>query len=69
VLATGDDFSLVKLFRYPCPIEKAAFNKSVGHSSHVTNIAFTKNKTGQPYLVSTGGEDKSIFQWKFNQDG
>jgi microtubule-associated protein-like 6 len=46
VLATGDDFGLVKLFSYPCPIEKAAFKKSNGHSSHVTNIVFTKNTTG-----------------------
>lgn len=44
VLATGDDFGLVKLFKYPSPVPKAAFNQFSGHSSHVTNVMFTKNK-------------------------
>lgn len=58
VLATADDFGMVKLFRYPCPVERAAFHQQVGHSSHVTNVRFVKNSN---YLISTGGEDKCIF--------
>jgi microtubule-associated protein-like 6 len=58
VLATADDFGMVKLFRYPCPIEKASFHQYLGHSSHVTNVRFIKNSN---YLISTGGEDKCIF--------
>lgn len=62
VLASADDFGLVKLFRYPCPVDKgAAYNKFTGHSSHVTNVSFSRNKTGQKYLLTTGGEDKCIF--------
>lgn len=65
-LASADDFGLVKLFRYPCPVEKAAYQKYNGHSAHVTNVRF--NKRGD-YLISTGGGDLSIFQWKFgNQE-
>lgn len=58
VLATADDFSMVKIFRYPCPVEKASFNEYHGHSSHVTNIRFIPNS---PHLISTGGRDKSVF--------
>jgi len=58
VVATADDFGMVKLFRFPCPVEKAAFNQYNGHSSHVTNVRFIP---GSPHLVSTGGEDKCIF--------
>jgi len=62
VLATADDFSHVKLFKYPCPVEKSSYVKYVGHSSHVTNVRFTKAGN---YLISTGGADKAIFQWKY----
>jgi microtubule-associated protein-like 6 len=34
----------------------------VGHSSHVTNIRFTKDQTR---LISIGGADHAIFQWRF----
>jgi len=67
VLASADDFGMVKLFRFPCPVNEAAFKQYNGHSSHVTNVAFSSSQ-GQQYLVSTGGEDKCIFQWKYNLD-
>jgi microtubule-associated protein-like 6 len=65
VLVTADDFGKVKLFKYPCAIEKASFKKFIGHSSHVTNIKFSHN---DEYVISTGGNDKSIFQWKYYKD-
>ena len=34
----------------------------------MTNIAFSRNANGQQYLISTGGEDKTIFQWKYFMD-
>ena len=68
MVATGDDFRTVKLFRYPCPVDEAAGQKYSGHSEHVTNIAFSRNESGQQYLISTGGEDKTIFQWKYFMD-
>ena len=68
-VATGDDFGFVKIFRYPCPVDDAAYDKYIGHSSHVTNVSFTKNSQGQKYLISTGGEEKTLMQWKYNIDG
>ena len=43
IVATGDDFSKVKLFKYPNPVEKAPFIEFTGHSSHVTNVSFSRN--------------------------
>ena len=60
LVATGDDFGLVKLFLFP-NFKGQSFNKYVGHSSHVTNVRFSKQ---DQYLISVGGFDKSIFQWK-----
>ena len=65
VIVTADDFGKVKLFKYPCAIEKANFKKFVGHSSHVTCVRFTQSDN---YVISTGGNDKSIFQWKYVRD-
>jgi microtubule-associated protein-like 6 len=65
VLATADDFSKVKLFKYPCSKEKASFVKYIGHSSHVTNCRFLPT---DDYLITTGGNDKAIFQWRYKFD-
>jgi WD40 repeat protein len=61
ILATADDFGLVKLFRYPCATEKAEFAEFSGHSSHVTNVRF--NASGEE-LLSVGGNDKCLFVWR-----
>lgn len=61
-IVTGDDFGLVKLFRFPSLKKGAKFRKYVGHSSHVTNVRFTLN---QDRVISIGGADHAIFQWRF----
>ena len=50
----------MKLFKYPCVKEKAGFNEFYGHSSHVTGVKFTANDT---FVVSTGGNDKTVMVW------
>lgn len=40
LVVTGDDFSLVKLFKSPCYIEHSEGKASQGHSAHVTNVRF-----------------------------
>ena len=53
---------MVKLFRFPSLKKGAKFKKYVGHSSHVTNVRFNKDKS---FVISIGGADHAIFQWRF----
>ncbi|XP_073776622.1 echinoderm microtubule-associated protein-like 4 isoform X6 [Danio rerio] len=61
VIALADDFCKVHLFQYPCSRPKAPSHKYSAHSSHVTNVSFMHNDS---HLVSTGGKDMSIMQWR-----
>uniref|UniRef100_H2YU30 Anaphase-promoting complex subunit 4 WD40 domain-containing protein n=1 Tax=Ciona savignyi TaxID=51511 RepID=H2YU30_CIOSA len=65
VAATGDDFGLVKLFNFPSLKKGAKFRKYVGHSAHVTNVRFSSD---HQWILSTGGADHSVFQWRFITD-
>jgi microtubule-associated protein-like 6 len=60
LLATGDDLGKVKLFRYPCVQKNANNQEYLGHCSHVTNVRWTAY---DECLISTGGNDKCVFQW------
>eukprot|EP01135_Chromosphaera_perkinsii_P001223 Nk52_evm22s162 gene=Nk52_evmTU22s162 len=62
VVVTGDDFGRVKMFRYPCPTAGHKFRRYLGHAAHVTCVRFTYDKSR---VVTSGGEDQSVFQWKF----
>uniref|UniRef100_I3JIT8 EMAP like 4 n=2 Tax=Oreochromis niloticus TaxID=8128 RepID=I3JIT8_ORENI len=61
VIALADDFCKVHLFAYPCSTFKAPSHKYSAHSSHVTNVAFLYDDS---HLISTGGKDTSIMQWR-----
>lgn len=61
LLCTGDDFGKVHLFSYPCSQFRAPSHIYSGHSSHVTNVDFLCEDS---HLISTGGKDTSIMQWR-----
>ncbi|XP_063048364.1 echinoderm microtubule-associated protein-like 4 isoform X2 [Engraulis encrasicolus] len=61
VIALADDFCKVHLFQYPCCKFKAPSHKYGAHSSHVTNVSFLHRDS---HLLSTGGKDTSIMQWR-----
>ncbi|XP_065192745.1 77 kDa echinoderm microtubule-associated protein-like [Sycon ciliatum] len=61
LVATGDDFGKVNLFRFPAPQAKSESRAAHGHSSHVTCVRFIHDDRS---LLSTGGKDTSIMQWK-----
>jgi WD40 repeat protein len=64
-LVTADDFGKVKLFRYPCVTAGAIHKEYRGHSSHVTNVKFSKDGK---YVYSVGGNDRTVIQWKVRED-
>ena len=57
LLADGDDFSSVNLFRYPV-LQGHAKKGFRGHSSHVTRVKFSKD---DQFLFSCGGGDQVRF--------
>ena len=59
LLATGDDYGLVNLFRDPCI--KAKPRSFRGHSEHVVRVMFAKDDSR---LYSIGGYDQTLMQWK-----
>ncbi|XP_048575751.1 echinoderm microtubule-associated protein-like 6 [Nematostella vectensis] len=61
LLASGDDFGMVKLFEYPVSNRAARFHQYKGHSSHVTNVRWSHDDR---VLVSTGGLDTSVLIWE-----
>ena len=66
LVATSDDLGKVRLFRYPCIKENSANLSYAGHSSHVTCVRWT---AADECLISTGGEDKCVFQWRHTMCG
>jgi WD40 repeat protein len=61
LLATGDDYGYINLFKYPSPVKNASKAIFMGHSSHVMNVKFSPD---QRFLFSVGGNDKTIIQWR-----
>lgn len=60
-VATADDNGLVKLFNCPAVVHDAPHRAYRGHASHVMNCRFLKEDT---HLVTVGGADRSVIQWK-----
>ena len=65
LIGTGDDFGLVKIFRYPAMKQGSKFRKYNGHSAHVTNVLWTSDNMT---LLSTGGADHALFQWRLVEE-
>uniref|UniRef100_A0A1I8HE55 HELP domain-containing protein n=2 Tax=Macrostomum lignano TaxID=282301 RepID=A0A1I8HE55_9PLAT len=61
LLASGDDFGQVCLFRHPCYQAKSRSHAYGGHSSHVANVRFLRDDSR---LLSAGGRDSAVLQWE-----
>ena len=60
LIATGDDFGLVNIFRDPCRNGSKPLSLR-GHSEHVVRVAFSPN---DDYIFSVGGYDQTLMQWR-----
>jgi microtubule-associated protein-like 1/2 len=63
LLATGDDWGLVNIFRNPA-LDKHECQSYRGHSEHVTQVEFSDD---DKYILSTGGQDQTTIQWKLKE--
>ena len=61
MLVVGNDNGAINLFRYPSLDAGAIYQTYSGHSGHVQNVRFTHNRR---YMVSVGGQDRSVLLWK-----
>lgn len=66
LLAVGDDFGQVILYKFPCVGKKSEGREFYGHSSHVTKVRFSAN---DKYVVSTGGNDMTVMVWETDIGG
>jgi WD40 repeat protein len=62
LIATGDDYGLVNVFRNPCR-KGSVPNSYRGHSEHVVRVKFGRGDLGA-WLFSIGGYDQTLMQWK-----
>lgn len=61
LIACGDDYGLVQLFRNPC--RKGSKPRSFrAHSEHVVRVMFGRQNLRQ-WLFSVGGYDQTLMQW------
>ena len=60
LIATGDDYGLVNVFRNPCRNGHKPISLR-GHSEHVVRVAFSKDDS---MLFSVGGYDQTLMQWR-----
>uniref|UniRef100_A0A3B4GHX3 EML-like second beta-propeller domain-containing protein n=1 Tax=Pundamilia nyererei TaxID=303518 RepID=A0A3B4GHX3_9CICH len=60
VLVAGDDLGL------PITFLLKIHRKYIGHSAHVTNVRWSSDLQ---WVISTGGADHAVFQWRFLPEG
>lgn len=52
----------VSEYTFCCFVLGAKFKKYLGHSAHITNVRWSHD---YQWVITIGGADHSVFQWKF----
>lgn len=63
-ICSGDDFSKVRILKFPSLKKSSQAVTGNGHSSHVTNVKWDSK---DEYIYSTGGEDQCVIIWKVTE--
>jgi len=64
-LVAGDDFGMVRMYKYPAVSNKKEAHRCyLGHSSFVVGVEFCRD---DKYLITCGGNDMAIFQWRLEK--
>ena len=63
-VVTAEKSGKLKLFNAPCVVHRAPFKECWGHASHVKAVRFLRQDT---FVMSVGGHDRSVFQWRFTK--
>lgn len=61
LIAVGDDYSKIRIMRYPSRNKGSEWVEGVGHSGVLTGVKWSFT---DEWLYSIGGDDNCVFQWK-----
>ena len=65
IVAAGDNFGRINLYRYPCTSSFACSKKYRATASAITRLRFC---AGDSLVVNLGGFDRTIYQWTHKRD-
>lgn len=65
IIASGDNYGRVQLFRYPSTISAANSKIYRPSSCQITRVKFV---AGDSYLITLSGADKTIIRWRHTRD-
>ena len=66
LVAVGDDFGTLCVYRYPCMKMSQDCRRIGGHSEHVVRVGFYEDEKNPQNnrIISAGGNDRTYIQWK-----
>jgi WD40 repeat protein len=65
LVVSGDSKGVLSLLNYPCPKTPWCRSEFLGHGSYIPCVRFTRRDV---YVVSVGGADRGIFQWRVQRE-
>ena len=65
LIAVGDDYGTLCIYRFPCRNNSYDCLRLGGHSSHVSKVRFLETENPEDArIITAGGYDRTYIQWK-----